>query len=124
MSEDCSCILPDFDDEDGPKVFQERLLKARKTHKCVECGEAISKGEQHAVASGLWGTRWEQYRTCLGCRDIWKSLCCGSGAFGYLCESLEGSGIIGSSRPLQACVLRELNVLGAQKLKELWLKNI
>lgn len=50
-----------------PTVFSSDVVTARRDHHCCECDGAISRGARHQRASGLWGDRWERYRTCLAC---------------------------------------------------------
>jgi len=46
------------------------MRKARKQHKCYECGRLISKGEQYEYVSGKWGESPESYKTCHRCLDV------------------------------------------------------
>ena len=48
-------------------VSEYRTVKARKPHKCIECGHPIAKGESHEVFSGLFDGRWFHDRTCECC---------------------------------------------------------
>ena len=85
---DCSCLIDD-DSGDKPEVFHERMVKARKEYRCVECGEAIQKGERHECATGVWAGEWATYRTCDTCRVIRGDYCC-SWVYGDLREALWG----------------------------------
>lgn len=60
-------------DSDGPAVYSEQEVVARKEHGCVECAAAITKGERHLRYSGLWDGQWDNGRQHLLCRDacVW-----------------------------------------------------
>lgn len=81
----CTCSCPDYEPAD---VFEEKLVRARKTHECCECGAEISKGEEHEVASGLWEGDWSRYRTCLLCVRIRNDMCRCGHVFGGLRDTL------------------------------------
>jgi hypothetical protein len=59
-----------------PAVFEERIVTARKPHKCCECGGAIPPGTQCEKASGLWdqGYGWDTIYTCIPCSELRKNL--------------------------------------------------
>lgn len=64
MSYECVC------DGDYPEVYERRLQKARKTHKCDECWREIKPGEQYEYTfSVLGGDVWPS-RTCSHCLDL------------------------------------------------------
>jgi hypothetical protein len=47
--------------------------KARKPHKCSECGRIIAKGEEYREHSGLWRDGgWSTYRWCGHCQAAQK----------------------------------------------------
>lgn len=66
MYDECYC------DYDPPAFYKEEIRRARKPHKCDECGGTISVGEQY---EHVWG-KWEGYvahiDTCERCRDIYQ----------------------------------------------------
>lgn len=65
---ECSCGDMDCID-DGPKVYTEKIVTARKDYKCCECYGIILKGKRYHYFSGLWDY-FEIYRTCLPCHTI------------------------------------------------------
>lgn len=86
----CSC---DFDE--GPLVFQEAHVRARKPHVCCECRQSIPKAATYERASGLWRDGgWATYRTCLSCAavrdDLSRRKICS--AFGQLRDALSECG--------------------------------
>ena len=57
-------------DWDGPKVYDESEVVARKEHRCVECSAPILRGEKHLVYRGMWEDYWGGGRQHLLCRDV------------------------------------------------------
>ena len=54
---------------DGPKCYTETFPKARKEHRCCECGGRIVIGEIYHLFKGIWdepGT----YKTCIDCKEL------------------------------------------------------
>lgn len=58
------------DDYDKPVIFQQFLRTARKEHKCYECGSKINTGKQYLKTQGLWNGEWENFKTCMDCREL------------------------------------------------------
>lgn len=67
--------MSDYDscDWDGPSVYGEKEVVARKEHRCVECSAPILKSEKHLRYSGRWDGNWDSGRQHLLCRDacVW-----------------------------------------------------
>ena len=61
-------------DGDEPKVMTEKVVKARKQHRCCECLADIWVGEEHEHVRGIWDDVWESYRTCMACVKSWEAL--------------------------------------------------
>jgi len=83
----CSCIYVDCDDG-RPEFFKERHPRARKTHICGECGQAIPLGEQYEYVSGKWEDRFAVYKTCSICLSIRSAFYCEGWAFGEVLGDL------------------------------------
>lgn len=62
------CI--DMDDGDSPQVFTSKMIKARKTHQCYECGNPVKPGEMYELVKGLWDGSWSTYKTCRICKSV------------------------------------------------------
>ena len=43
--------------------------KARKAHRCWECGEPIRPGERYQHVTGMWDGDWLRFKTCADCVD-------------------------------------------------------
>ncbi len=67
----CDCSW----DGDYPVFFQSEIRTAAKTHKCVECGWEIRKGEYHEHAITLDNGCWYRERTCGFCLGVWGDAC-------------------------------------------------
>ena len=70
---DCTC--GDYEVAAGP---EQRMVTARKPHKCCECGCAIEPKEQYELIEMLVEGHWERHRTCRTCAEIaktWQSDC-------------------------------------------------
>lgn len=74
-------------DGDAPEFLTEKIVKARKEHKCCECGEKINKGEQYEKVIGKWDSGIDTIKTCLVCKTIREDLFC-SWNYGMLKEDL------------------------------------
>ena len=81
---DCSCSF----DADMPKVCNQRRVKARKAHRCCECGDTIAPGEHYECTTGIWEDTWDTFCTCETCVTIRTDYCGCEYAFGYLAETL------------------------------------
>jgi hypothetical protein len=55
---------------ESPEAFTTKTRKARKVHKCCECYQLISIGEEYQASSGIWDGEPASYKQCLGCRSI------------------------------------------------------
>ena len=81
------CVCADYDG-DGPDVFTERLLVARKEHECCECHEPIEPGQQYERVTGLWEGSWGTFKTCMLCRTVSRDFMSCGRTFGYLWQDL------------------------------------
>lgn len=59
----CSC-------GDAPSVFSDKIVVARKAHRCSECRHTIKPGERYEQFDGCWDGRWDHYKTCETCLEI------------------------------------------------------
>lgn len=49
------------------ELYYERKRKARKDHKCYECGRRIRKGEKYTVVTGCWDGTFDEFKMCNYC---------------------------------------------------------
>jgi len=66
---DCSCIYVGCGSDEIDFV-NEKIVTARKVHKCGECHGAIAKGSSYENVSGSWSGDFHQYKTCTDCLSI------------------------------------------------------
>lgn len=87
MSLDCYC------DYDPPSVFSDKIVKARKPHRCDECCREIRTGEQYLYAFGVWDGYASSWHTCSHCREIQKfvsiNIPCFCWTYGNMLEDAE-----------------------------------
>lgn len=60
----CSCDLV------NPDVFRSTIRKARKQHKCCECGATIQPSSKYVDIFGVWDGEPGSYKQCLECSEI------------------------------------------------------
>lgn len=61
---DCVCSY-----DDSPTLFDERIQKARKNHKCSECHTIIKKNEYYERMRSLYDGDWYTYKHCMKCSE-------------------------------------------------------
>lgn len=82
----CDCSTDDFE---PCRVYVERVRKAKKEHKCYECGEAIKIGTKYTEGSGIDGNGSAfRHRVCTPCMRIIEHYCPSGHVFGGLREIL------------------------------------
>lgn len=54
-------------DYDQPEFFRSSQHKARKDHRCYECGRKIPPGEVYERSVGKWDGQISSHAVCLGC---------------------------------------------------------
>lgn len=70
-----------------PEFIAEKIVKARKPHKCCECKDTIPVGTLYERVSGKWDGVCDTVKTCLTCMKI-RNDYCDSFNYGELRESL------------------------------------
>ena len=94
----CGCVYVDNGDL-MPEFYNSSKHRARKNHKCDECGKAINKRELYECVSGKWDGDFLTYKTCGSCLDIRTVFFCDGWIFTEVIEALEnyihdGNGVI------------------------------
>lgn len=110
------CIAGDHGD--SPDFFDERIVRARKSHKCCECSDEIPVGVEYERVSGKWDGDVCSYRTCLACRDIRRNLCCDGWTYTMLWDDAENSGLF--ERLTTGCLDQLATAAGKAKLLNRW----
>lgn len=62
----CCCIYVD----DYPDICHQKIVRARKEHRCTECGATIAPGRLYERASMLMDGRWDTFTTCARCVNV------------------------------------------------------
>jgi hypothetical protein len=57
-----------------PTVYGLDTPKARKTHKCLECGGIIAIGERYFKHHGIWAGSAETFKVCAECEALRKEI--------------------------------------------------
>ena len=79
------------DDADRSTLLRELHPRARKAHRCGECGRTIEPGEKYTLSKTLFEGRVEGYKTCDHCavaRD-WLGANCGGWLYGGVWADIE-----------------------------------
>lgn len=86
-----------YDGDEPADVWNETRPRARKEHRCEECGGAIPKGVFYRRVAVLGDGHWTTYRVHLECAELAHLLgdlmCDGNAAIGQMLEHLSESGI-------------------------------
>ena len=69
---DCACIYAGYDDE-CYATLKQKIVTARKTHKCGECHREISSGEQYEYYTGVLDGEIGTEKTCMDCLSLRNS---------------------------------------------------
>jgi len=71
---ECSCFSANIDEES--EILFDKIVTARKTHKCYECGRDIVAGEKYRYEKTKYDDEITTIKTCLDCVSIRKHLVC------------------------------------------------
>lgn len=108
------CIDMDGDFCSGRDFYSEKMVTARKPHRCCECGDVIERGQRYERATGKSDdTMWSE-STCAPCAEIRDAFVCGSWLYGRLWESIEESMFFVWDRSGPLDCLAKLETLGAR----------
>lgn len=80
------CLMMDYENDN---VFHSATTrKARKSHRCCECGDPILPGDVYEYVCGKAEGEIFTVKTCAACVEIRKAFCCGSWVYEMLWESI------------------------------------
>lgn len=65
----CACEIS-LDVELSSGFSKNKIVKARKVHKCHECRTDIQPGDQYETSSGVYGGYFYHHKTCLDCLSL------------------------------------------------------
>lgn len=80
-----SCLV-DVVDDYFAEFYQDRTPKAKKEHRCGECGSIVKIGESYEYAV-IKGDDFYYAKTCLICKEIRDQFCC-SWYYGMVWEDI------------------------------------
>lgn len=115
----CDVSLGDYDG-DAASVFRSHMVRARKPHRCYECRDQISIGQQYERVNGLWEHTWSTYRFCLPCSEIQREFSENGRTFGEMWNQLQDFWEEGAH--LQACLNRLTTVAAKEHMRRWWLE--
>ncbi len=81
---ECACIY--VGDYDPPEVSVDLMRRARKPHKCGECGRTIERGEMYERAWSIYDGRHDTNITCVDCLSLRKAFFCEGWLYGSIWE--------------------------------------
>lgn len=55
---------------DAPALYNSRIVRVRKPHKCVECRAVIQPGQQAEKIDALYSEGFSTFYTCLDCVEL------------------------------------------------------
>lgn len=84
---ECSCVYVE-NDGDVCAFERHKIVKAKKAHKCSECGTSISAGEKYEYSAGKWDGEIFVNKTCQTCLDIRKVIFCNGFCYGAIMVDL------------------------------------
>lgn len=56
--------------ENPPSVFERKLVRARKAHRCCECLREIQRGKLYWRIFGVWDGEAQSYKVCERCERV------------------------------------------------------
>lgn len=81
---------------DVPSCYWETRPRARKPHKCCECGTRIEPGEDYHRIAGVWDGEFGCFKSCAACETL-RGLLHAEGVdvyYGGLYEAIEESDVL------------------------------
>ena len=70
------CIIDTAEDYGYAEFATDKIVTARKQHKCDECNRTIEKGERYERVTGKWDGEFYTFRTCSDCLSLRKTFFC------------------------------------------------
>jgi hypothetical protein len=86
MSECDVCVYVDCDS--SPDFLTCAHVKARKPHKCFECGRRIAIGDIYEYVTGKWEGEFDTFKTCDLCAEIRAVFFCESWLYGNMWDEM------------------------------------
>jgi hypothetical protein len=84
---DCSCVY--IGENECPDLYYTKIRKARKEHRCGECGRPILKNEKYEKVDAASDGIFYHHKTCEDCFSVARSFFCNGLIHGRLWSDLE-----------------------------------
>lgn len=89
MSEgDCGVCIGGWGGDEPAELCLSDIVKARKPHKCEECGEVIPVGAKYERNKWLFDGEWSRMDVCLICAEIGQAFSCEGRMLGNMWEDI------------------------------------
>lgn len=86
---DCGVCLTGYTgDAEESDFCDPRIVTARKSHECGECGRPIHKGEKYERTAGANAGRFWHFKSCLVCAEIANAFFCDGRWYGILWDEM------------------------------------
>jgi len=82
----CSCI--DIWADEVLEPISHRVIRARKSHVCGECGRTVAPGEEYERFVGVLDGTVTTHKTCLDCVSIRDAFFCQGWFYGQIWEDV------------------------------------
>jgi hypothetical protein len=88
-----------------PAVYHMKARRARKEHRCCECGGKILSGESYNYHCGVWDGQGRSFKVCVDCDRLRTRINAGVDAddtvpFCYLLETVRDRGVANEVREM------------------------
>ena len=83
------CSTASHDADGMVTMLYEKIVTARKEHKCHECRGKIEKGSQYLIETYVWEGEVDRHKTCLDCLALRKSFFRDGFVYGEIIMSLQ-----------------------------------
>jgi len=83
----CTCSIEDYDDYCVSDFYKAEVRKARKEHRCGECGTAIAPGDRYEAIRGKSEGDFWTGKVCLICKELRDAFFC-SWMYGHIRDAL------------------------------------
>lgn len=84
---DCGVCIGGYADENATVTLSD-IVRARKPHKCQECGVVIKVGESYERNKWLYDGEWSLMDICMICREIGCAFSCEGRELGNMWEDI------------------------------------
>ena len=81
------CFIDAADNCDMPCFHRTKIIRARKGHECIECGESIRSGDQYENYVGCFDGEFFNGKTCMTCVEV-RNAFFYSWTFGHVWDDL------------------------------------